>query len=147
MLILGPAGLRVLTVSRGASSQEGAPVRGGGFSIISRRRRQRVTKTCRRPSETSAWSRNFSLKNHGCLRIRSWFVLIDGWEPSMTALVRFWINHFTATRRNRSQAVGFISASFIKSTLYEVLTESTARRYEIIAPQLNGLNGLNSLNS
>lgn len=40
----------------------------------------------------------------------------------MTLLVRR-IDHPTATRRNRSQAVGLISASFIESTLYEILSD------------------------
>jgi hypothetical protein len=52
----------------------------------------------------------------------------------MTALVRFWINYSTATRRNRSRAVGLISASLIESTLYEIPIGSTARRCESIAP-------------
>jgi hypothetical protein len=73
-------------------------------------------------------------RSYGCLRILSWFVLVGGWEPSMTVLVRFWTNHSTATRRNRSQAIGFIFAVFIKPTLYEVLTGSTAWRCESIAP-------------
>ena len=99
------------SASRGATSQGSGPAIGGSSEISSRRRRRRFTKARRFLSKTFVRDRNLTPRNHGCLRVRLWFILVVGWWlPSKTLLVRFCINS-TATRRSRSQAVGHILAS------------------------------------